>query len=94
MFLRQNQRPPCEGCPHRRPSLLAENREVWQLWSYCNGQVRTAGLGSVVGIDYNAMFKVADLLGIDMIPAVLAKVQALEEVLRKKVNKDGKRKSG
>jgi len=47
-----------------------------------------------VGIDYNAMFKVADLLGIDMIPAVLAKVQALEEVLRKKVNKDGKRKSG
>ncbi|MBQ7418165.1 MAG: DUF1799 domain-containing protein [Acidaminococcaceae bacterium] len=73
---------------------MPENREVWQLWSYCNGQVRTAGLGSVVGIDYNAMFKVADLLGIDMIPAVLAKVQALEEVLRKKVNQDGKRKSG
>ena len=47
-----------------------------------------------MGIDYNAMFKVAGMLGIDIIPAVLAKVQALEEVLRKKVSKDGKHKSG
>lgn len=69
--------------------MLEENVETYQLWRYCNTQLLTS-FGGVIGIDYNAVFKVAEVLCIEVTPAVLAKIRALEDVMVKEVNKDAK----
>lgn len=51
--------------------MSEENTETWELWSYCAGQVRTSGLGDIIGIDYNALFQVAIVLGIEVTPGIL-----------------------
>ena len=53
--------------------MSEENTETWELWSYCAGQVRTSGLGDIIGIDYNALFQVAIVLGIEVTPGILKK---------------------
>ena len=35
------------------------------LLERCQGQVRIAGFGQVVGLDYGALLKMAELLGLD-----------------------------
>jgi len=37
----------------------------------CQGQVRTAGLGEVIGLDHGALLKMAEALGLNL-PAVAA----------------------
>lgn len=70
--------------------MSGENTEAWELWSYCAGQVRTSGSGDIVGIDYNALFQVAIVLGIDVTPGVLKKINAMEMIMREEVRKIGK----
>ena len=36
------------------------------LLERCQGQVRMAGFGQIVGLDYGAVLKMADLLGLNM----------------------------
>ena len=33
-----------------------------------------------VGLDYNAVFKIAEILGIDVIPGLIKKMQILEQM--------------
>lgn len=83
-FARQGKPVPCEGCEYRRPFLMPENRDAWELWCQCSTQIRVT-LAGAVGIDYNSMFRVAEALGIDVTPGVLKKVYALEAEMREEV---------
>jgi hypothetical protein len=44
-----------------------EGVEVLGLIERCQGQIRTAGLGQIIGLDYGAVLKMAELLGLNMI---------------------------
>lgn len=70
--------------------MSGENTEAWEVWSYCAGQVRTSGLGDIIGIDYNALFQVAIVLGIEVTPGILKKINAMEMIMREEVRKIGK----
>lgn len=70
--------------------MSGENTETWELWSYCAGQVRISGLSDIIGIDYNALFQVATVLGIEVTPGVLKKINAMEMIMREEVRKIGK----
>jgi hypothetical protein len=70
--------------------LSEENTETWELWSYCSAKVRTRGLGDIIGIDYNALFQVAIVLGIEVTPGILKKINAMEMIMREEVRKIGK----
>lgn len=67
----------CKTCRCRLPALLPENRPAWQLWMVVHTQWRTS-LGGLLGIDYTAVHCVAETLGVEMIPATLSKIKALE----------------
>jgi hypothetical protein len=43
--------------------------------------------GGLVGLDYPAMFQMAEFLGIEMSPGTLAKVKALEIATLKRAHK-------
>ncbi|WP_416333399.1 DUF1799 domain-containing protein [Allisonella histaminiformans] len=58
---------------------------MWELWTYSSTQLRTSFSG-IIGIDYNAVFHIAECLGITITPGVLRKISILEKVLREKVN--------
>ncbi len=88
-FCKQGEQPPCSECEQARPFLLPENVEVYRLWKFCNSQLLTS-FGAVIGIDYNAMYKVAGTLCMEITPAILSKIRALEEVMVKEASKHGK----
>lgn len=56
------------------------------LWRHMQTQLRTSFAG-VVGLDYTAMWQVAEVLGIDLDLAMLHKVQTLEGVMLQEVSK-------
>jgi hypothetical protein len=64
---------------------MPENYDAWELWMYSSTQLRTSFSG-VIGLDYNAVFKVAKCLGITVTPGILRKLGILEKLLREKVN--------
>lgn len=65
---------------------MPENGAAYELWCAVSSQLRT-DFGQVVGVDYNAVYQVAETLGIDITPAMLTKLRALEGVLREEVGK-------
>lgn len=38
-------------------------------------------MGGVIGLDYNAVWRVADVLGVEMTPEILRKLRAVESQL-------------
>ncbi|WP_459900084.1 DUF1799 domain-containing protein [Desulfobaculum senezii] len=60
-----------------RPQLHADNAEAYRLWRAACTQWRATGFG-VVGLDYPALFAVADIVDVDVTPRVLELVQGLE----------------
>ena len=80
--------PPCESCEYGAPEkpLMAENIEAMELWRSVKTQWRV-GM-SLVGLDYNVLFAMADLLSIDLSPCMLKKIQALEAATLTGVRKD------
>lgn len=88
LHIQEQKETPCEGCEHRRPMLMAENRIAWHLWRHVQTQLRTTFSG-VVGLDYTAVFLVARVLGITMDEAILTKLHALEAILIEEVNTHG-----
>jgi len=70
--------PPCDKCDYAQPKLLPGNYEAWELWNAVTTQWRVGSMGILLGLDYTAMFAVADILGIDMTPAILTKIRVLE----------------
>lgn len=83
----------CSTCSAQTPSILPENFDAWRLWQNVNTQWRASAF-QVVGLDYPAMFQVAEVLYIDMSPDLFGKIRELEryelERLRKEADKDGK----
>jgi hypothetical protein len=67
----------CRTCEARCPEIMPENREVWQLWIYVNTQWRVSN-GGIVGLDYTAVFAIAEVYGIELTPALCRKIKALE----------------
>ncbi len=75
----------CRTCPDRCPDVLTENIDAWTIWAAARTQWRTAGMdGAIIGLDYGAMYAVADSLCIEMTPANLTKIQALEHATVKR----------
>lgn len=56
---------------------MPENLEAWQLWLAANTQWRI-GFGRTIGLDYTAVFAVAEVYGLEMTPALFRKIKALE----------------
>src|SRR5690554_1446570 len=67
----------CALCPDRSPKLLPENREAWTLWILANTQWRVSGF-SPIGLDYPAVFQIAEIYGIQVTPALFFKLKSLE----------------
>jgi len=60
--------PPCDNCKwgeKAAPHLSPFEREVFDIYLMISNQVRTS-FGGVVGLDYNVLFSLFDILGIDM----------------------------
>jgi hypothetical protein len=58
---------------------------VWDLALACQGQVRTAGMGGVLGFDLPAVLAAADARGLDR-AAVMALLPHIEAAMVAKVN--------
>lgn len=63
---------------------MPENREAQMLVNASLGQRRVTGMGDVLGFDLNAVQIVARAHGITLTPAMLAKLRAVEGVMREK----------
>ncbi|MCU0589861.1 MAG: DUF1799 domain-containing protein [Desulfobacterales bacterium] len=62
------------------------NIDAWELWQACRTQWRAAGMG-VIGLDYGLVLKLSRLMRIEITPALLGKIQAIEAAALKKMNK-------
>ena len=67
----------CENCPRKKPDLLPENVDVMELWKYMTSQWRVSGFG-FAGLDYNALYRTAEVMQIQMTEDILVKIQRLE----------------
>lgn len=68
----------CNTCSANAPSVIPENVDAWRLWQNVNTQWRASAF-SIIGLDYSAMFQVAEVLYIDMTPDLFRKIRALEK---------------
>ena len=51
-------------CPYVANQLeTVEGWQAWELIETCSGQLRTAGMGGIIGFDLPAFLQVADALG-------------------------------
>lgn len=69
--------PDCRGCAQEAPALLEENTRAVRLMLACETQWR-AGFGGAYGLDYNAAFTVAGLLGLTIDADLFRGLRALE----------------
>lgn len=72
------------------PELLPENYDVWALWTFCFTQWRAGGFG-IIGLDYPAVFRVAEVLGIEVTEDLLIKLRYLEHKQLEHFRKKGGR---
>lgn len=66
---------------------MPENFEAWTLWLAVQTQWRVS-FGGLLGLDYPAMFQMAEFMGIEMSPGALAKIKALELSTLKRSHKE------
>jgi hypothetical protein len=67
----------CSGCGDRCPELLPVNRAVWRIWQLINTQWRVNAF-ALVGLDYPAVFQIAEVYGWEITPAIYEKLRILE----------------
>lgn len=77
----------CATCEARAPALFPENRDAWRLWNAACTQWRTS-FGGVVGIDYTAVFYIAQAMDIEITPALMEKLKRLEMYEVSRLNKE------
>jgi hypothetical protein len=72
---------------------LEENEEALELWQAVSTQWRASGFG-LVGLDYMALWKAAEVLEIEMTSPLFKKIQALErfELARARDDRAGEEK--
>lgn len=66
---------------------MPENEDAWELWTLAGTQWRVGF--SVVGLDFPAVFQIAELHGIEMTPNLFQKLKVLEIATLKKQNDKG-----
>ncbi len=80
----------CDECEMQCPKIWGENREAFDVWLLVRSQMRfmvqgIGGMGGTMirsyptGIDYSAIELVTKTLNVDLSPALLYKLQKLEE---------------
>lgn len=80
--------PPCAGCDYGDcPELMEANAEAWELWLSVNTQWRAGGLG-IVGLDYPAVWAMAERLEIEVGNCVMGKIRALERMVLQEASKE------
>ena len=67
----------CEACPGRCPELSQDNEPAWSIWATIQTQWRF-GMSGPVGLDYPAVWLVAESMGVEMHAANLGRIRALE----------------
>jgi len=77
-FTRTNEKAPCEGCEHNPPTLDKENLDVYELLRASTTQWKISAMGDVMGLDYNTVFKIAEILEIEIDHEKLKALQAVE----------------
>ena len=93
-FQKQGKETPCEGCKNQRPELIEENYKAYFLYKKIQTQWHYAGMtGARTGLDYNALFKVAEIYDIDVDESIMAKIQAIEIEALRKQNEENKQKT-
>lgn len=87
----------CAECSFACPALDDENVEAVELIDASGTQWRSSGFG-VIGLDYPAVFAVAERIDIDVDDAMLHKLRAVERVTlaedRKRAEKDKEKTNG
>lgn len=79
----------CLSCEYgKHPELMPGNLEAWSLWLAVQTQWRVS-FGGLVGLDYPAMFQMAEFMGIEMSAGTLAKIKALEMATLNRPDKAG-----
>jgi hypothetical protein len=58
--------------------LWSQHNTVVRLFSSCLSQLRTTGMGGIVGLDYSALDLVARWIGITMDSLTLSQLQVME----------------
>ena len=76
----------CRKCEARCPDLNPENVPAWIWWQAVATQWR-AGPAGAIGLDYLAAFRVAKIIGVEVHPANLMRLQALERAELNRVRK-------
>jgi hypothetical protein len=65
-------------CPYREHALISRHEhEAWEVLLACQGQLRLAPSGHVIGVDMNAALKIGAARGHDL--AVLSELLAAAE---------------
>lgn len=94
MQKKQDKQLDCSICSGQAPSILPENFDAWRLWLNVSTQWRAGGF-QIVGLDYPAVFKIAEILYIDVTPDLFLKLRELEKYeldrLRKEADRNGER---
>ena len=83
----QSEATPCEGCENQKPELLQENEIALELLIHTATQWRV-GMNGAYGYDLLAIYSTAEILGIEMTPALLDKIQDVEQLMLKKFEKE------
>lgn len=65
---------PCDTC---RPAVNPHNQDAWRIFQIVQTQVVTAGMGDVIGVDFNALNFVMELYDIDNRRECFEKVNVL-----------------
>jgi hypothetical protein len=81
-------------CPYREHALISlQEHEAWEVLVACQGQVRLAANGDVIGIDMDAVLKIGAACGADLaalselLPA--AEAGLVEALCSNRVRDDG-----
>lgn len=56
---------------------MIDNWDVWNFWLLISTQWRTS-FGGLIGLDYTAVTKVAEIEDVEITPCFLEKIKALE----------------
>ena len=79
--------PDCKTCT---PEIEEENEDAWELWNAVSTQWRIGGMGALIGLDYTALFRVAEAMEIEMSALLLRKIKRLENwVIERQMDKGG-----
>ena len=70
----------CSTCEARPPQLMPMNRRVYHLWLHCQTQWNWSGGMEplLTGLDYPGIYRIAEMMDVEITPSDLYKLQALE----------------